>query len=131
MSAWTGDELDALAAAEEVQIAPRRRDGTLRNPVTVWTVRLGDDLYVRSVRGRDGAWFRGIQETHSGRIRGGRVEKDVSFVDADPNIVDEIDEAYRAKYRRAVRWSAHSCERSALSHPDSSHTIAHSRCHGH
>ena len=100
MSAWTGDEVDALAAAEEVQIAPRRRDGTLRNPFTVWTVRLGDDLYVRSVRGRDGAWFRGIQETHSGRIRGGRVEKDVSFVDANTDIADEVDEAYRAKYRR-------------------------------
>ena len=103
MSAWTGDEVDALAAAEEVQIAPRRRDGTLRNPFTVWTVRLGDDLYVRSVRGRDGAWFRGIQETHSGRIRGGRVEKDVSFVDADPNIVDEIDGALAMCLKRTLR----------------------------
>ena len=100
MSAWTGDELAAFAAAEEVQIAPRRRDGTLRNPVTVWVVRIGDDLYVRSVRGREGAWFGGIQETHSGQIRAGRVEKDVSFVDAGPDVVDEIDEAYRTKYRR-------------------------------
>ena len=100
MSAWTGDELAAFAAAEEVHIAPRRRDGTLRNPVTVWVVRIGDDLYVRSVRGREGAWFGGIQETHSGQIRAGRVEKDVSFVDAGPDVVDEIDEAYRTKYRR-------------------------------
>ena len=100
MSAWTGDELAAFAAAEEAQIAPRRPDGTLRKPVTVWVVRVGDDLYVRSVRGREGAWFGGIQETHSGQIRAGRVEKDVSFVDADTDVADELDEAYRAKYRR-------------------------------
>ena len=100
MSAWTGDELAAFAAAEEAQIAPRRPDGTLRKPVTVWVVRVGDDLYVRSVRGREGAWFGGIQETHSGQIRAGRVEKDVSFVDADTDTANEVDKAYRAKYRR-------------------------------
>jgi hypothetical protein len=100
VSPWTGDELAALAAAEEAQIVPRRGDGTLRKPVTVWVVRVGDDLHVRSVGGRGGAWFRGIQMTHSGRIRAGRVETDVSFVDADPSVVDEVDEAYRAKYRR-------------------------------
>src|SRR5205823_14647071 len=96
----TADGMAAFAAAEEMQIAPRRRDGTLRSPVTVWVVRIGDGLYVRSVRGREGAWFGGIQETHSGQIRAGRIEKDVSFVDAGPDVVDEIDEAYRSKYRR-------------------------------
>jgi hypothetical protein len=54
MSAWTSDELTKIQAAEEVQIAPRRPDGTLRNPVTVWVVRQGDDVYIRSaVKGRN------------------------------------------------------------------------------
>ena len=46
MSAWTSDELSKIGTAEELQIASLRRDGTLRNPVKIWVVRHGDDLYV-------------------------------------------------------------------------------------
>ena len=100
MSAWDNEALAKIAAAEEVRIASVRPDGTLRKRVTVWVVRLGDDLYVRSVRGRGGHWFRGTQERHEGRIRAGAVQQDVTFVDAARDIDDEIDAAYRAKYRR-------------------------------
>src|SRR5213594_3338218 len=100
MMAWTSDELTKIETAEELEIASLRSDGTLRSPVTIWVVRDGDDLYVRSVNGRTAAWFRGTQVRHEGRIRAGGVEKDVTFVDADPGINDQIDAAYRAKYRR-------------------------------
>ena len=100
MTAWTSDELRKIGAAEELRIASARRDGTLRNPVTIWVVRLGDDLYVRSVNGRTAAWFRGTQVHHEGRIRAGGVEKDVSFQEPDHDLGDELDAAYRAKYRR-------------------------------
>jgi hypothetical protein len=100
MTDWKSDQLGNIAAAEEVQIASRRLDGTLRKPVTVWVVRSGEDLYVRSVSGRSGAWFRGTHEKHEGQIRAGAVRHDVAFVDAEANVVDEVDAAYRAKYRR-------------------------------
>jgi hypothetical protein len=101
MTAWTSDELAAIAAADELEVAPLRPDGTPRKPVTIWVVRDGDDLYVRSYRGRDSGWFRGTQASHEGRIRAGGVDKDVTFVDeADPGVNDQIDAAYRAKYRR-------------------------------
>jgi hypothetical protein len=101
MTTWTTDELAAIAAADELEIAPLRPDGTQRPPVTIWVVRDGDDLYVRSFRGRDSGWFRGTQASHEGRIRAGGVDKDVTFVDeADPGVNDQIDAAYRAKYRR-------------------------------
>jgi hypothetical protein len=100
MTAWTRDELARIGAAEELQIASLRRDGTLRNPVTIWVVRHGDDLYVRSVNGRTAAWFRGTQVRHEGHIRAGGVEKDVTFVDADHDSDDALDAAYRTKYRR-------------------------------
>lgn len=100
MSTRASDELSKLGAAEEVQIAARGRDGKLRKPVTVWVVPYGDSLYVRSVKGTNGAWFRGVQETHSGRILAGGAEHDVTFVDADHNINDDVDAAYRAKYHR-------------------------------
>ena len=69
MTAWTCDELDKIGAAEELEIASLRRDGTLRSSVTIWVVRYGDDLYVRSVNGRTSAWFRGTQARREGHIR--------------------------------------------------------------
>jgi hypothetical protein len=99
-AAWSADELTRIGRAEELEIAAVRRDRTLRKPVTVWVVRHGDDLYVRSVKGRDGAWFRGVQATHEGRTRAGGVEKDVTFVEASHDFDEEIDAAYRQKYRR-------------------------------
>jgi hypothetical protein len=99
MSTWTSDELDRIAGAEELEIATVRRDGTLRNPVTIWVIRHGDDLYVRSVNGRTSSWFRGAQVRHEGRIRAGGLDKDVLLVETD-DMNDQIDDAYRAKYRR-------------------------------
>ena len=64
MSTWKGDELDTIGSAEELEIAFVRRDGTLRQPVTIWVVRHDDDLYIRSVNGRASSWFRGAQARH-------------------------------------------------------------------
>ena len=50
MSEWTTEELSKIETAEELKIASMRRDGTLRKPVTIWVVRHGDQIYVRSVR---------------------------------------------------------------------------------
>ena len=101
MTTWTSDELNKISVAEELRIASLREDGTLRNPVTIWMVRVGDDIYVRSVNGRTSAWFRGVQTRHEGHIRAGGVDKDVAFVEeANSDINDQIDDAYRTKYRR-------------------------------
>jgi len=100
MTTWTSDELKKIGTAEELALASLRRDGTLRNPVTIWVVRHGDDLYVRSVNGRTSAWFHGTQVRCEGHIDAGGIEKDVTFVDADPGINDQLDAAYRTKYRR-------------------------------
>ncbi len=100
MTAWTTDELDKIDAADELEIASVRPDGTLRSPRTIWVVRVGDDLYVRSVNGRTSGWFSGTQVRHEGRIRAGGVEKHVTFVDVDVDVADRVDHAYRTKYRR-------------------------------
>ena len=100
MTTWTSEELAKIGAAEELDISSLRGDGRLRNPVTSWVVRYGNDLFVRAVKGRTGPWFRGTQTRHAGRIKAGGVEKDVTFVEADPGLNDQIDAAYRAKYRR-------------------------------
>ena len=99
MSTWTSDELSKIGAAEELDLASVRRDGTLRKPVTMWVVRRDDDLYVRSVNGRTSSWFRGAQARHEAHIEAGGVDKDVLLVETD-DVNDELDAAYRAKYHR-------------------------------
>ena len=77
MTGWTPEELVRIGLADELDLASQRRDGSLRDPVTMWVVRDGDDLYVRSMHGRAGAWFRGTQTRRQGHIRSGGVDKDV------------------------------------------------------
>ena len=102
MTEWTKEELNKIGSADELQIAALRADGTLRKPVTIWVVRLGDELYVRSVNGRTSAWFSGVEVRHAGRIWAGGIEKEVTFVEeAGPEINEKIDAAYAAKYRRS------------------------------
>ncbi|HET6945191.1 MAG TPA: DUF2255 family protein, partial [Gaiellaceae bacterium] len=84
----------------ELELASVRRDRTLRKPVTIWVVRHGDDLYVRSADGRGSTWFRGTQDSREGHIHAGGVDKDVTFVEAGGEADDEIDTAYRTKYHR-------------------------------
>ncbi|MGW5657806.1 DUF2255 family protein [Streptomyces humi] len=101
MTTWTNDELTRIEHAEELQMAPSRRDGTPRTPLPIWVVRDGDDLYVRSFRGGAGAWYRTAQASHQGRISSGGVDKDVTLVEVtDPGVNDRVDAAYRAKYGR-------------------------------
>src|SRR5437867_410139 len=68
MAAWTNDDLRRIAEAEELELASVRRDGTLGKPVTIWVVGVDDGLYVRSWKGRNGAWLGASQERRAGHI---------------------------------------------------------------
>jgi hypothetical protein len=98
MSAWSRDELEQIGRATELQIASRRTDGTFRRYVTIWAVRSGDDVYVRSAYGPNNGWYRRAKATGEGRIRAGGVERDVSFEEANPDTADAVTAAYHAKY---------------------------------
>jgi hypothetical protein len=97
VTAWTRDELDKIGAADELELAPRS-DAAPQEPVTIWVVRHGDNLYVRSMKGRRGLWYQRAQTRHQGNIRAGGVEKDVTFVDASHELDDQLDAAYWDKY---------------------------------
>ena len=102
MTSWTADELSRIAAADELELAARRSDGSLRSPVTIWVVRYREDLYVRSWRGTTAGWFRAVQAGREGRISAGGVAKDVVFVAiSEEGINNAIDVAYRSKYGRS------------------------------
>lgn len=110
MTAWTSSELDRIETAEELEIASLRRDGTLRKSRTIWMVRVGGEIYVRSVNGRGSDWFRGVLTRHEGRIQAGGIEKDVTFIEELDAVVHErIDAAYREKYRRYPKQYVDAC----------------------
>lgn len=100
MNDWTDEELSRIGGAEELQLASVRSDGTLRPYVTMWVVRAGDDLYVRSAYGPDNPWFRRARASGIGRIRAGGLERDVTFAEAAPDVHADIDAAYHTKYDR-------------------------------
>ncbi len=110
MITWAKDELDRIGTADELQIASLRSDGTLRSPVTIWVVRVEDNLYVRAVKGRTGPWFRGTQTRHAGRIQSGGITKDVTFMDeVDQKVNERIDAAYRQKYSKYPKAYVDAC----------------------
>jgi hypothetical protein len=98
---WSTDELNTIGAAAELSVAPRRPNGTLRSYTTIWVVRVGDDLYVRSYRGLSGSWYQAAARTGVGRIRAGGIERDVTFEQIWAVEPSEIDDAYRTKYGRS------------------------------
>ena len=107
MADWKNDELSAIGDAEELKIAWQKKDGKLSKSVIIWVVRVGDDLYIRSVKGRSSGWYRGTQECLAGHIQAGGVEKDVLFLEEfDIAINEKIDAAYLNKYSMYPQWVA-------------------------
>jgi Uncharacterized protein conserved in bacteria (DUF2255) len=51
MPTWTNADLDTIGADDEIDVAPRRRDGTLGRFVTIWGVGVGDEVFVRLFHG--------------------------------------------------------------------------------
>ena len=98
MAGWTEDELSRIGGAELMHLASRRPDGTLRPYVTMWDVRVGDDIYVRSAYGPDNGWYRRAKASGGGRIRSGGVERDVVFEDAAADEAPAVTAAYHQKY---------------------------------
>ncbi|MGN8246106.1 DUF2255 family protein [Cellulomonas soli] len=100
MANWTSAELTRVGDATELRIASRRPDGALRPDTTIWHVRAGDEIYVRSAHGPQNGWFRRALASGTGRIRSGGIERDVTFEVADPAVRGAVDAAYHQKYDR-------------------------------
>lgn len=100
MSGWGAGELDRIGLADEVGVASRRAEGTMRGFVTIWAVRVGDEVYVRSAYGSANPWFRRALASGEGRVRAGGTERDVAFEAAGPETAAAVTAAYHAKYDR-------------------------------
>lgn len=99
MPDWTPHVVHALESTQEVHLATRRRDGTLRSPRIIWVVTTGHRVFIRSTNGRDAAWFRAVLATGAGQIQARGTAYDVTFTEThDEDDLSAADTAYRRKY---------------------------------
>ena len=100
MTEWTPEDLKRIGNATELRVSSLRKNGTLRPYVTIWVVRVSDDLYIRSAYGADNPWFVRAKASGEGRVKADSIERDVTFMTASPDARAAIDAAYHAKYDR-------------------------------
>jgi hypothetical protein len=98
MSDWNPTERERISSAREIEVSSLREDGALTKPVTIWAVRVEDEIYIRSVRGDAGGWFKAAEQRHEGRIEANSTAVDVAFEPVPHHLDAEIDDAYKAKY---------------------------------
>jgi hypothetical protein len=100
MTAWSKEELRRIAEADDLHISPFREDGvTYGTPTWIWSVAVGDGLYVRAYNGQKSRWYQAATRQKAGRIIAAGMTKEVAFELVEGPINDLIDEAYRKKYR--------------------------------
>jgi len=96
---WRNDELNRIAASDDLHISPFRDDKvTYGTPTWIWSVVVDGNLYVRAYNGRNSPWYKSAMRQRAGRVQVVGMTKDVNFEPLDGAISDAIDEAYRSKY---------------------------------
>ena len=68
--------------------------------ITIWAVREGDDVSVRSAHGYDNPWFQRALRSGQGRVQADGIKRHVAFEAPDHGSAARITAAYHAKYDR-------------------------------
>ncbi|WP_130860331.1 DUF2255 family protein [Gracilibacillus phocaeensis] len=98
---WTQAQLDQFAKVDDFYISPFYSDGkTPGTPTWIWSVVSDNHLYVRAYNGKRSRWYQSAVEQQAGKIQLAGQEFDVTFqpIDADPDLTEKIDNAYKEKY---------------------------------
>ena len=99
MSIWSKDELRRIAETDELRISPFREDGkTYGTPTWIWSVVVGEALYVRAYNGQNSRWYQAALQQKAGRTTAAGMTKVVTFEQVNGAINDSIDDTYKAKY---------------------------------
>ena len=100
MSEWIKEELGKIANSDDLHISPFRDDGkTYGTPTWIWSVVVGDELFVRAYNGKNSSWYKAALKQKAGRIKAAGMTKEVTFEPVEGTINDSIDEAYKLKYK--------------------------------
>jgi hypothetical protein len=100
MNTWTEDELHEIVEADDLHVAPFRKDGdTYGTPTWIWCVAVNGDLYVRAYNGQNSSWYQAALREGAGRIEAANRTIEVVFEPVDDDtLTDRIDDAYQEKY---------------------------------
>jgi len=100
MAEWTKEELKRISENDDLHISPFREDRkTYGTPTWIWSVVVGEDLFVRAYNGKNSSWYKAAIKQKAGRIEAAGMTKDVAFETVDGTVNDRIDDAYREKYK--------------------------------
>jgi hypothetical protein len=92
-------ELRHVADANEISIGFQRPDGSTGS-TPVWDVGIGSDVFVRSMNGPSGGWYRRLRANPDGWVRENGHEHPVHAVPVeDEDTLAAVTQAYETKYR--------------------------------
>lgn len=100
MSVWKEEELNKIANSDDLHISPFRDDGkTYGTPTWIWSVVVGDELFVRAYNGKNSSWYKSALKQKAGQITAAGMTKEVKFEPVEGEINESIDNAYGEKYK--------------------------------
>lgn len=99
MSAWSTDQLTAIAENDDLYVAPFREDGmTPGTPTRTWALVVDDRVYVRAASGPGSSWYQAAVTQRGGQVRVADRVIDVVFEAAGDDDAEAIDRAYGTAY---------------------------------
>jgi len=91
--------LELLGRVREVRLETTSMDGMKTHWTIIWVVTVGDEAFIRSVRGTAGHWYREAIQRPEVTVHADRASIPASAVRAnDPDTVGQVSDAFRAKY---------------------------------
>jgi len=101
-ASFDAETIDLLDETKEVRIETRRDDNSPEHRTVIWVVVVEGEVFVRSVRGSKGRWYREISSNPEGALH---VEDDRIPVRAAPatddTTVEAVSAAFRSKYQKS------------------------------
>jgi len=100
---FDGETLRLLDDTYEVRIETRREEGAPEHRTIIWVMVVDDEVFVRSVRGSRGRWYREISGNPEGALHvNGRRIPVRAVCATDSQTVEAVSQAIRSKY--GGRW---------------------------
>ena len=97
---FASDDLARIAQAEEIEIETQAPDAPVHR-TRIWIVVDGEDVFVRSVRGETGRWYREATANPAVAIHvDGRRLPATAIPATDPDSIERTSAALREKYDR-------------------------------
>ena len=109
---FDAETLGLLDETREVRIETRRDAGSPEHRTIIWVVVVEGEVFVRSVRGPKGRWYREISSNPEGALHVGDERIPVRATPADDDTtVNAISDAIRSKYGKTSPGSTASMVR--------------------